>query len=153
VEKTTRTLLGCLENAAQELWERGARIHNRGGGAAYAWSCGEKLSKGHLLALLSDTRQAADFVSDRQTLFPDTPVHFLNELPLTAQTIGSRPLLLQRGETVQRWVRDGGVLVATPGAVMVPCLLGNAELLLKRGETYTRDRLVAWLKQDRKSVV
>jgi transcription-repair coupling factor (superfamily II helicase) len=96
---------------------------------------------------LPDTRQVADFISDRQSLFPDSPAHLLNELPLTAQTIGSRPLLLQRGETVQRWIRQGGVMVATPGALMAPCLLGDDELLLKRGEDYTRDRLIAWLER------
>ena len=139
--------MGCLEDVDGELWERGGRVHDRAGGAACAWSCGEKFAKGPFLALLPDTRQAADFVSDRQTLFPDTPVHLLNELPLTAQTIGSRPLLLQRGETVQRWIREGGILVATPGAVMASCLLGDEELLLKRGEDYTRDRLIAWLER------
>jgi transcription-repair coupling factor (superfamily II helicase) len=99
------------------------------------------------LALLPDIRQAADFVADRQALFPETPAYLLNELPLTAQTIGSRPLLLQRGETIQCWIRQGGVLAATPGAVMATCLLGDDELLLKRGEDYTRDRLIAWLER------
>jgi transcription-repair coupling factor (superfamily II helicase) len=99
------------------------------------------------LALLPDARQAADFTSDRKTLFPGVPSHFLNELPLTVQTIGSRPLLLQRGDTIQRWLREGGVLTATPGAVMAPCLLGDGEFPLKRGEDYARDRVTAWLER------
>ncbi|MCL2103391.1 MAG: DEAD/DEAH box helicase, partial [Syntrophorhabdaceae bacterium] len=143
--KSTRARIGRLDDVGAALWERGARVHERAGGAAYAWSCGE--AEYPLLALLPDIRQAADFFSDRQTLFPKVPAHLLNEIPLTAQTLGSRPLLLQRGETIHRWTREGGVLVATPGAVMAPCLLGSGDFPLKRGEDYARDRLVAWLER------
>ncbi|MDR2174920.1 MAG: hypothetical protein LBO82_03160, partial [Synergistaceae bacterium] len=117
--KGTRTRVGCLRDVGNELWDGGSVIHDRAGGGARAWICGDCLPPGApLLVLLPDARQAADFMSDRQTLFPGSPVHLLNEIPLTVQTLGSRPLLLQRGETVQRWVREGGLLVATPGAVM-----------------------------------
>ena len=118
LSKAARVQVGYLKDVGDELWQRGGTVHDRAGGAARAWGCGR--AEGPLLALLSDARQASDFVSDRRTLFPDVPVHFLNELPLTVQTIGSRPLLLQRGETIQRWVREGGVLVCTPGAGFGP---------------------------------
>ena len=145
MSKAARVQVGYLKDVGDELWQRGGTVHDRAGGAARAWGCGR--AEGPLLALLSDARQASDFVSDRRTLFPDVPVHFLNELPLTVQTIGSRPLLLQRGETIQRWVREGGVLVCTPGAVMAPCLLGDGEFEIKKGEEYARDRIVAWLER------
>ena len=145
MSKATRVQAGYLKDVGDELWQRGGAVHDRAGGAARAWGCGR--AEGPLLVLLSDARQAAEFVSDRRTLFPDVPVHLLNELPLTVQTIGSRPLLLQRGETIQRWVREGGVLVCTPGAVMAPCLLGDGEFEVKKGEEYARDRIVAWLER------
>ncbi len=100
-----------------------------------------------LLVVLPDSRQATDFVADHNTLFPNRPIQLLNELPLTVQTIGSRPLLLQRGEAIKRWLHDGGVLVATPGALMAPCLLGEGELPIKKGEEYARERLRTWLER------
>ena len=121
-------------------------MHDRAGGAVYAWCCGS-VDEEPLLVLLPDVRQQADFVSDREVLYPKTPVQLLKELPLAVQTIGSRPLLLQRGETIQKWLREGGVLAATPGSVMAPCLLGDGEFLLKRGEEYARDRLTSWLER------
>ena len=139
--------MGRLHDVSEELWERGARVHDRGGGAACAWCCGDSFKEEPLLVLLPDVRQQADFVSDREVLFPKTPAHLLKELPLTVQTIGSRPLLLQRGETVRKWLREGGVLAATPGAVMAPCLLGDGEFSLKRGEDYARDRITSWLER------
>jgi transcription-repair coupling factor (superfamily II helicase) len=144
---TTRTQIGRLGDVGIELWERGGRIHDRAGGSVSAWCCGKTQGETPLLVLLSDMKLATDFASDRRTLFPDEPIHLLSELPLTVQTIGSRPLLLQRGETIQRWVREGGVLAATPGGVMAPCLLGDGEFMLKRGEDYARDRLIAWLER------
>jgi transcription-repair coupling factor (superfamily II helicase) len=111
-----------------------------------AWAAGAD-EFAHLLVLLPDARQAAGFVSDRKTLFPHSPVHLLNELPLTVQALGSRSLLLQRGETIQRWVRGGGTLVSTPGAAMAPCLLGDGDFEVRRGEDYARDRLTAWLER------
>ena len=143
--KAVRIQTGRLGDVDKDLWRRGGRVHDRAGGAARAWSCGRDGIP--LLVLLPDARQASDFVADRQTLFPDVPVHLLSELPLTVQTIGSRPLLLQRGETIQRWSREGGVLVATPGAVMTPSLLGDGEFEIRKGEDYARDRLIAWLER------
>jgi transcription-repair coupling factor (superfamily II helicase) len=159
-----RARAGRLRDVDRELWNRGGTVHDRAGGGARAWVCGDcrfpledlpsenaplgtSLKDSHLLVLLSDARQTADFVSDRQTLFPGSPVHLLNEIPLTVQTLGSRPFLLQRGETILRWVREGGPLAATPGAVMAPCLLGDGEFEIRRGEDYARDRLVAWLER------
>ena len=150
--KANRTRVGRLYDISEELWERGASVHDRAGGAALAWCCGgidesDKAEENSLIVLLPDVRHQADFVSDREVLFPETPVQLLKELPLTVQTIGSRPLLLQRGETIQKWLREGGILAATPGSIMAPCLLGDGEFPLKRGEEYARDRLISWLER------
>ncbi|NLL37656.1 MAG: DEAD/DEAH box helicase [Fretibacterium sp.] len=135
-----RVTVGNLEELGA-LWQGGGSVHDRAGGAARAWICPE----GPILALLPDARQATELLSDHRTLFPDRSAHLLNAPPLTIQTIGSRPLALQRGETMQQWLREGGLLVATPGALMPPCLLGEGELPIKKGESYARDRLLDWL--------
>ena len=137
-----RSVAGSLDEL-KELWESGGAVHDRAGGAARAWAC----PAGRVLAVFPDVRQAADFASDLRTLSPSRSLFRLSEPPLTVQTIGSRPLLLERGETLRRWAAEGGVLAATPGALMAPCLMGDGELPVTRGEEYARDRLVAWLER------
>ena len=128
----------------KELWGSGGSVFDPAGGAARAWMC----PKGRVLAVLPDVRQVAEFASDYNTLFPEKPLFRLGEPPLTIQTIGSRPLLIERGETIRRWAAEGGVLAATPGALMAPCLMGDGELPVTRGGEYARDRLVAWLERN-----
>lgn len=137
-----RPVVGDLDGL-KELWESGGSVHDRAGGAARAWMCPE----GRVAAVFPDVRQASEFALDRKAFFPDRPLFRLAELPLTLQTIGSRPLLLERGETIRRWTTEGGVLVATPGALMSPCLMADGELPVTCGEEYARDRLVAWLER------
>ncbi len=142
MQRRQRPVAGGLDGL-EELWERGGSVHDRAGGAARAWMCPE----GRVLAVLPDARQAAEFASDHRVFYPERPLFRLGEPPLTVQTLGSRPLLLERGETIRRWAVEGGVLVATPGALMAPCLMGDGELPVTRGEEYARDRLVAWLER------
>lgn len=142
--KVTRARARNLAEIEESLWKKGGLVHASAEGAARAWSCSFDEPA---VVFLPDSRQSQDFASDYKTIFPNKPVHLLNEVPLNGQSITSRPLLLQRGETIQRWGRDGGVLVVTPGAAMAPCLLGDGEFLIKKGEEYARDRLVAWLER------
>ena len=78
-------------------------------------------SSAHTLAIFPDTLQAATFFQDYKTLYPDLNVFMLNEMPLTSHDESSRALLLERGETLRRWNKDKGVLVATPGALITSC--------------------------------
>ena len=142
MRKRQRPVAGAL-NDLKELWDSGGSVHDRAGGAAWAWMC----PAGRIVAVCPDARQAAEFASNHRTFFPERPLFRLAEPSLTVQTIGSRPLRLERGETIRRWVLEGGVLVSTPGALMAPCLLGDGELPMTRGEEYARDRLVAWLER------
>ncbi|WP_299080096.1 hypothetical protein, partial [uncultured Fretibacterium sp.] len=112
-----RPVAGGLDEL-KELWESGGSVHDRAGGAARAWMCPE----GRIAAIFPDVRQASEFALDRKAFFPERPLFRIAELPLTLQTIGSRPLLLERGETIRRWTAEGGILVATPGALMSPCI-------------------------------
>ena len=139
--RTRRPILENLD-AAGALWRSGGAVLERAGGAARAWACP---GDGWTLAVLPDQRQASEFASDRAELFPELPSLVLNELPLTSQTLDRRPLLLERGETIRRWVDAGGVLAATPGALMAPCLLGAAELTVRSDGKSLRDSLMTWL--------
>lgn len=138
-----RPVLRSLEEAGT-LWRSGGAVLDRAGGAARAWMC----PAGRTLAVLPDLRQASELAADSRALFPDRPAMLLSELPLTSESVKSRPLLLERGETIRRWTGEGGVLAATPGALMAPCLLGESELSVRRGEDYARDRLAAWLERN-----
>lgn len=138
-----RPVAGGLDEL-KELWESGGSVHDRAGGAARAWMCPE----GRIAAIFPDVRQASEFALDRKAFFPERPLFRIAELPLTLQTIGSRPLLLERGETIRRWTAEGGILVATPGALMSPCIMANGEIPVTCGEEYARDRLVAWLERN-----
>ncbi|MCR5346973.1 MAG: DEAD/DEAH box helicase [Fretibacterium sp.] len=127
-------------NEAGELWQIGGAVLERGGGAARAWAC----PAGRVLAVLPDLRQATEFAGNCRRLGRESLL--LSEPPLTSQGIESRPLRLERGEVLRRWVQEPeGVLAATPGALMAPCLLGTVELTVRKGESSRRDSLVAWL--------
>ncbi|MBQ9566378.1 MAG: DEAD/DEAH box helicase [Synergistaceae bacterium] len=131
-------------NEADALWQSGGSVLERAGGAARAWVC----PGGRVLVVLPDLRQASEFLTDRKELFHDLPAFVLNELPLTSQSLDRRPLLLERGETLRRWAREGGTLAATPGALMAPCLLGAEEMGVRRlGDREQRKKLMDWLER------
>ena len=133
---------------AGTLWQSGGAVLERAGGAARAWAC----PPGHVLAVLPDLRASTEFAGNVRRLghgpLPGEgrESFLLSEPPLTSQGIESRPLRLERGEVLRRWAQGTeGVLAATPGALMVPCLLGTEELTVQKGEGSQRDELVAWL--------
>jgi transcription-repair coupling factor (superfamily II helicase) len=51
----------------------------------------------------------------------------------------------ERGEAMSRWADCGGILLATPGALMGPISLGGDRLALRKGEGMGRSRLIEWL--------
>ncbi|MBQ7262340.1 MAG: DEAD/DEAH box helicase [Synergistaceae bacterium] len=140
-----RHVLGRLEDATELLWRSGGTVSSRGGSAARAWAC----PQGRTLVVSPDLRQASELASDRRALFPEGPTLLLKDPPLTPQGIQSRPLAIERGETLRRWASGPpGLLSATPGALMAPCRLGEDELLVERGQELSRERLLAWLERN-----
>lgn len=99
----------------------------------------------HILAILPDTLQASTFLQDYRTLYPERNAYLLNELPLSSQTDGIKALLLERGETIMRWRKDSGVLIAAPGALMSSCLTGGNELLISRAKPFDVSKAISWL--------
>ncbi|MDR1742015.1 MAG: DEAD/DEAH box helicase [Synergistaceae bacterium] len=157
-----RTLIANIRGAADSVLDRGGTVLDRAGGAARAYVCscegnegrGEGNGRGRgkgkenfLLALLPDVRSAADFASDFHTLNPNNAPLILIELPLQRESGVSsmRPLLLQRGAAVMRWIKEGGVLVCTPGSLITPCLVGGSDMSIEIGAEYRRESLISWL--------
>ncbi|MBQ6773285.1 MAG: DEAD/DEAH box helicase [Synergistaceae bacterium] len=117
-------------------------IFERAGISARAFTCPYEP---HTLAILPDTLQAGEFFRDFKSLHPERNIFMLNELPLSQQNTGIRALLTERGETIRHWLKDSGVLVATPGSIMSSCLLGNTEFKLERGKKFSPDKIKLWL--------
>ncbi len=117
-------------------------ILERAGISARAFTCP---NEAHLIAIFPDSLQAAEFMNDSKILHPERNYFMLKELPLSAQNTGIKALLLERGETLRNWVKDSGVLVATPGALMSSCLLGSAKLDIKLSQKIPPDKIKSWL--------
>ncbi len=120
---------------------RNKTIFERSGLSARAWLA---RTQAHTLAIFPDTLQAATFVQDYKTLYPELKIFMLNELPLSSRG-DIRALLVERGETIQRWNNEKGILAATPGALMSSCMLGKAELHIRRDEKFDAEKIKSWL--------
>lgn len=117
-------------------------ILERAGISARAFTCP---NEPHLIAIFPDSLQAAEFMNDSKALHPERNYFMLKELPLSAQNTGIKALLLERGETLRNWVKDSGVLIATPGALMSSLLLGSAKLEIKLSQKIPPDKIKSWL--------
>ena len=75
-------------------------------------------------------------------------VEVLSELAIAS--FSDDPLMLEtqkasRGETLLRWSEQGGILLATPGALMGSVSLGGERFELTTGYEVSRARLLEWL--------
>ncbi|MBQ3695301.1 MAG: DEAD/DEAH box helicase [Synergistaceae bacterium] len=99
----------------------------------------------HTLAVFPDALQASTFIQDTKALFPERNIYLLNELPLNSETDGLKALLLERGETIRRWIDTKGILAAYPGSLMASCMLGSLDKVIKRSEKFNLVKLREWL--------
>ncbi|NLD97058.1 MAG: transcription-repair coupling factor, partial [Synergistaceae bacterium] len=127
----------------EALWKQGVSIHLPVDGAARCWVC--RAPQGSVVAVFPDAKQAGTFLADWKALFPEEPVGYLQEIPLTPQGISNKALAVQRGETLSRWREEGGVLVATGGGLLGPVARGGGEILLEVEKEYERNALLDWL--------
>lgn len=127
----------------EALWKQGASLHLPVDGAARCWVC--RAPQGPVVAVFPDAKQAGTFLADWKALFPEEPVGYLQEIPLTPQGISNKALAVQRGETLSRWREEGGVLVATGGGLLGPVARGGGEILLEVEKEYERNALLDWL--------
>lgn len=131
-----------LKNIEKIHWERGSGLHLPIPGSARPWLCREFAPP--LLALLSDLRQERDFLADAEALGCVGRCVVLEEIPLReSQPLNA--LMAQRGDALRRWREGGGILLATPAALMAPISLGGDELAFACGEELGRDHLLRWL--------
>ncbi|GHV29254.1 transcription-repair-coupling factor [Synergistales bacterium] len=135
-----------------KMW-RGRTLHMQSRGAARAWIC--RAVEFSLLVILPDSRQVMNFVADADSLrtapqFADMPpVCALPEIAIAS--FADNPQLeaqkAERGAAMGRWTDRGGMIAATPGALMGPVSLGGDRLTLLCGEETSRAGLIEWLAQ------
>jgi transcription-repair coupling factor (superfamily II helicase) len=127
------------------LWRRGATVHLPTRGAARA-SVLESGGDRPLLLIFADGRAARDFVANRIALGYPEPL-LLPELPYSAEDAPRKALWIRRGEILERFRREGGILASTGAGLLMPfALSGDAFELEETAET-GRDRLLRWLAQ------
>lgn len=127
----------------EELWTGGAALHFPPDGAARCWICRNPPSPA--LLVFPDKKQAETFCSDWEVLFPEEQVCLLNEIPLTPHGVRDKALPVQRGETLARWKREGGLLAASSGALLGPVCRGKGEIRIAAGKDYPREQILDWL--------
>ncbi|MDR1019616.1 MAG: DEAD/DEAH box helicase, partial [Synergistaceae bacterium] len=141
-----------LQSIEPRQWSANRSFHLPVAGAARPWFC---LGFVHpLLVLLPDSRQVRNFIADADSIcaVPGAGrlkgAETLPEIAL-ASFGGDRQMLeaqkAERGEAISRWADSGGILLATPGALMGPISLGGDRLVLNRGDGTGRSRLIEWL--------
>jgi transcription-repair coupling factor (superfamily II helicase) len=92
-----------------------------------------------------------DFLSDADSMRLITDLPSASAIPEIAIASRADDLHMleaqkaERGEVMHRWVSGGGMLVATPGALMGPFSLGGDRLVLDVGSSLGRTRLLEWL--------
>lgn len=114
-------------------------------GAARSWICSNEK---RALVVVPDERQAHSFVSDMKALFPGVKTCFLSAIPLEKDSVDSVSEMIRRGQVIDVWLKDGGLLVSTPGALVTPVFKSDTSLYLHRGKTTGRENLITWLDQN-----
>lgn len=139
----------CLSLISSDAWKRGATLHLPASGAARPWIC-RGLDR-HLLAVLPNSRAARDFAADASSLgelFNIPRTRILPEIAIAAYDDESGMLDAQkaeRGEAMSSWAEAGGVLAASPGALMGAFSVGGDTLSVACGDELSRARLIDWL--------
>jgi transcription-repair coupling factor (superfamily II helicase) len=139
----------CLSAFDAVKWRRNVTMHLPVGGAALPWIC--RGFDRPLLLILPNSRNARDFLSDSDSMRSCAEVPETSLLPEIAISSYSddphmlRAQMAERGEVMHRWAERGGILLATPGALVGPLSLGGDRLSLDKGEAVSRTRLLEWL--------
>ena len=128
-----------------EAWVRNKAVHLASRGAMRPWAC--RGADGPLLAILPDQRQVRDFAADAEELGVLGKVVILPEMTMTEDEAKSDALKVCRGGLLERFRHGGGVVAATPAALMAPFSIGGERFSLACGEETGRDRLLDWLAQ------
>ncbi|MDR1965346.1 MAG: DEAD/DEAH box helicase [Synergistaceae bacterium] len=130
-------------------WKRNIALHLPVAGGARPWIC--RGFERPLLVVLPNSRFVRDFSGDADSMrgFAELPaIHSLPEIAIASYSDDPHMLEAQkaaRGEALGRWADSGGIMLATPGALMGPVSLGGDRLALAAGPGASRSRLIEWL--------
>jgi transcription-repair coupling factor (superfamily II helicase) len=147
-----KNCFNSLQAVDAQKWKVNKSFHLPVAGAARPWFC--RGFERPLLVLLPDARQVRNFMSDAESMMsvPEASempgIGVLPEISI-ASFADDRQMLeaqkAERGEALHRWIDSGGIMLATPGALLGPISLGGDRLELLRGEGTSRPRLIDWL--------
>ncbi|MCE5201554.1 MAG: DEAD/DEAH box helicase [Synergistaceae bacterium] len=129
----------------EEAWKRNKSVHLASKGAARPWVCRD--ASVPLLIILPDQRQTRDFAADADMLGLFDTVAVLPEMTLTEDESKSEAIKVWRGDILERFKNNGGVLAATPASLLAPFAIGGERFELACGDEIGRDRLLDWLAQ------
>jgi transcription-repair coupling factor (superfamily II helicase) len=130
-------------------WRRNISLHLPLAGAARPWLCREFSRP--LLVVLPNSRFVRDFSADADSMRSFAELPAVSVLPETAITsYADSPHIMEaqkasRGEVMDKWRTGGGILLATPGALMGPMSLGGDRISLAQGPGVSRSFMLEWL--------
>ncbi|MDR2780273.1 MAG: hypothetical protein LBB28_04025, partial [Synergistaceae bacterium] len=130
-------------------WRKNISLHLPVAGAARPWLCREFSRP--LLVVLPNSRFVRDFSADADSMrpFAELPaVSVLPEIAIASYSDSSHIMEAQkaaRGEVMDGWRAGGGILLATPGALMGPVSLGGDRMELACGPGVSRSFMLEWL--------
>lgn len=137
--------VSSLVSLSEELWLRNKGVHVASKGSMRPWVCRGITEP--LLAVLPDARQARDFAADAAELEVLDDVRVLPEITLSDDLPKNEAQRFARGAVLENFRYKGGVIAATPAALMAPFATGADYLDLECGGEIARDRLSDWLSQ------
>lgn len=143
LESRNISISSSLFDLDDDLWRRNKAIHLPSKGAMRAWVC--RNASFPILAILPDARQVRDFAADYGELGLEGEVTPLPELPLTETGSRNDAHRMARGDILESFKYNGGILAATPAALMAPFSTGGDFMEIEVGKETGRNRLADWL--------
>jgi len=119
------------------------RVHVGEGTASRAWFCRDVA--GPALFVLPDKKILQEFVFDWTTFRGNQKIMVLPELPLWIEGFRNEALRVRRGEILEKWRKERGILAATPAACMMPFRVSTGSFPVAVGKSPGRDALLHWL--------
>ncbi|MDR3075904.1 MAG: DEAD/DEAH box helicase [Synergistaceae bacterium] len=130
-------------------WRGNILLHLPVAGAARPWIC--RGFDRPLLVVLPNSRFVRDFAADAEpmrgfaklpqiSILPEIAITSLKDDPQMRETA-----IAARGEAMGRWNDSGGLMLATPGALMGPVSVGGDRMVIANGPGTSRSVLLEWL--------
>lgn len=125
-----------------DLWKVGGDIRLPVKGASLPWIC--RNPSGPVLVVFPHRRGLSDFSNDWHSLFGQHPYE-LTEIPLERDSVADTALYIRRGMDIGEWGGAGGIMLATPGALMAHVKQSSSWRKIIKGDEIPRDSFISWL--------